>query len=152
MAANTDAIDARGPRFGQTLTGTLALAAFVLDAPLLVGVLAAILGAGSVLGYRWNLWARTYKALVRPRLGPPPELEHPAPPRFATTLGFVFLTLGAAILGPGAALAPAWLGWSLVLAVSGLALFAAATGICVGCEIYVLLQRWRGAAAPEVGT
>jgi hypothetical protein len=146
MGAAPDRVDVRGPRFGQALTGSLALAAFLLDQPLLVAGLAAVLGAGSVLGYRWNLWARIYRALVRPRLGPPPELEHPAPPRFATTLGFVFLTLGAVVLGPLAGIAAAWIGWSLVLAVAGLATFAAATDICVGCEIYVLLQRWRGAA------
>lgn len=150
MAGQPDHVDARGPRFGQALTGTLSLAAFVLDQTLLVAALAAVLGAAAVLGPRWNLWGRLYKALVRPRLGPPPELEHPAPPRFAMTLGFVFLTLGFVFLGPLAGIAPALLGWSLVLAVSALALFAAATDICVGCELYVLLQRWRGADEKSV--
>jgi len=35
-------------------------------------------------------------------------------------------------------------GWTLGLLVAGLALAAAATGICAGCEIYKLLARVRG--------
>jgi len=36
------------------------------------------------------------------------------------------------------------IGWTLGLLVAGLALAAAATGICAGCEIYKLLARVRG--------
>ena len=36
------------------------------------------------------------------------------------------------------------LGWTLGLLVAGLALAAAATGICAGCELYKLLARVRG--------
>ncbi len=31
--------------------------------------------------------------------------------------------------------------WALALIVSGLALLAASTGFCVGCELYVILRR-----------
>jgi hypothetical protein len=148
MTSRRKGIDPRGPRFGQTLTGSLALAAFVFDAPLVLAALAVVLGAGSVLGYRFNLWARLYEALVRPFLGEPAVREHPAPPRFAMCLGFVFVSAAAITLVSLGAYVPAWIGWTLALAVAGLALLAATTGICVGCEIYGRLVR-RGASERE---
>ena len=36
------------------------------------------------------------------------------------------------------------LGWALALIVAALAGLAAATGICVGCEVYLFLARRRG--------
>lgn len=149
MTGGTDGIDPRGPRFGQALTGSAALGAFVFDQPGVLVALAIVLGAGSVLGYRFNLWAQTYKRLVRPWLAAPGEREHPAPPRFAMCLGFVFVSAAAVALIPLAGYVPAWIGWTLALAVTGLALLAAATGICVGCEIFVRLQRWRSARQPR---
>lgn len=143
MTDRTDGIDPRGPRFGQALTGSLTLAAFLLDLPELVAGLAFLLGAGSVLGSRFNVWAQLYKRLVQPWLEPPGELEHPAPPRFAMCLGFVFLSAAAMTLIPLAGYVPVWIGWALTLAVSGLALLAAVTGLCIGCELYVRIQRLR---------
>lgn len=143
MPSQRKGIDPRGPRFGQTLTGSITLLAFLLDAPTVVGLLALVLGAGSVLGYRYNLWAQLYKRLVRPLLSAPDETEHPAPPRFAMCLGFVFTSVGWLLLEPLAPFVAASVGWAFVLIVSALALFAAATDICVGCELYVLLQRVR---------
>jgi hypothetical protein len=35
-------------------------------------------------------------------------------------------------------------GWALTLLVSGLALLAATTGLCMGCEAYLGLARLRG--------
>jgi hypothetical protein len=39
------------------------------------------------------------------------------------------------------ALAGGWVAWGLALLVSGLALLAATTGLCVGCELYVFVRR-----------
>lgn len=139
---SADQIDARGPRFGQSLTGTLSLVAFLADLPILVAALAVVLGAGSLLGSRFNLWGQLYRRLVQPRLDPPGELEHPAPPRFAMGLGFLFLSAAAILLLVN--VGPPIVAWGLVLMVSALALFAAASGICLGCEIYLLLQRVAG--------
>lgn len=150
MATRNEGIDPRGPRFGQALTGTLTLGAFVLGVPELIVALALVLGAGSVLGYRFNLWAQLFKRLVRPWLEAPEATEHPAPPRFAMCLGFVFLSTAAIALVPLAGYVPAWIGWTLVLAVSGLALLAAVTGLCVGCEIYARLVRWTASEPEEV--
>lgn len=54
--------------------------------------------------------------------------------------------IGIVVLGSAAiahALGFHALGWTLGLLVAGLALLSAATGFCVGCQIYKLLARFR---------
>lgn len=132
-------VDPRQPRFGQAVTGTVLAVAFVLGWAPVLPILAAVLGAASLLGPRANVYAYLWRGLVRAlRIPPPVELEEAGPPRFANTLGFLFLTgSSAAMYGFGADT----LGWTLALLVSGLALLAAGTGLCVGCELYVLVRR-----------
>lgn len=131
-------VDSRQPRFGQAVTGLILLGAFVADWKPAIPVIAGILGAAALLGGRGSLYAlifRGLKSLVR--LGPPRELEEAAPPRFANAVGFAFLVAatGLTAVGLGA------LAWTLALIVAALALLAASTGFCVGCELYVLLRR-----------
>jgi Domain of unknown function (DUF4395) len=130
-------VDPRQPRFGQAVTGTALALAFLFGWAPALPILGAVLGAASVLGPRGNLYAVLWRGIVR-RLGPPSELEEAAPPRFANTVGFLFLAAASvAIYGFGAEA----VAWTLALLVSGLALLAAATGLCVGCELYVLARR-----------
>lgn len=133
-------IDPRAPRFNQGVVGAGALLAFVLDAPPALPVLAALLAAGALLGPAYNplsiLWRRVLVPALR--LGPPARLKDAAPVRFAQLVGFVFLAAAFAALLAGWTL----LGWGLALVVAGLALLAAATDVCVGCEAYVLLRKW----------
>lgn len=150
MASQHEGIDPRGPRFGQALTGTISLLAFVLEEPLLVAALATVLGFGAVGGYRVNLWAQLFKRLVKPRLDPPGEREHPDPPRFAMCLGFLFLSSAAIVLLALGPFVTPWIGWALVLTVAGLALLAAVSGLCIGCELYVRIQRLRRGRDREV--
>lgn len=132
-------VDPRQPRFGQAVTGTALALAFVFGWTPALPVLALILGAGSLLGPRANLYAYLWRGLVTGlRLGPPRELEEAAPPRFANTVGFAFLagaSVAAYMFGSETA------AWTLALIVSGLALLAAVTGLCVGCELYVMVRR-----------
>jgi hypothetical protein len=132
-------IDARAPRTNQAVIGTLALVAFVSDQRWLVGLLALQLVAGLALGRRFCLPCVAYFALIQPLVGEG-RLEDSRPPRFANVLGATFLGAATLALFTGAAT----LGWSLALLVAGLALLAAVTGICVGCELYVLGARLRG--------
>jgi Domain of unknown function (DUF4395) len=136
-------VDPRQPRFGQAVTGVLLLAGYLLDWPVVIPVLAAILAAASLLGPRFNVYAYLFRGVSRLfRLGPPRELEEAAPPRFANTLGFLFLTLAtAAYYVFDTPLARGWVAWGLALVVSALALLAAVTGLCVGCELYVIGRR-----------
>lgn len=129
-------VDPRQPRFGQAVTGLALAIAFVLELRAAIPALAVVLAGASLLGAPGNLYAWAFRAL-RPMLNPPAELEDAAPPRFANTLGFLFLAAASVFLLSGV---PA-LAWGLALLVSGLALLAAATGLCVGCELYVIARR-----------
>lgn len=100
---------------------------------------------GSAALRRIDAWAAVlhtcvaYFELIQPRLGEG-ELEDSRPPRLANAIGAVFL---------GGAAAAWWLGVPAVGTVLGaivaaLALLAASTGLCAGCELYRLTARLRG--------
>ncbi len=140
MTATRDApppIDARMPRFNQGAVALGLLAGFVFRQPWVIPAFAIVLGLGAAFGPRWGPFLRIYADVVRPRVGPPPVLEDPRPPRFAALLGTVFLGVGSLLLLAGASL----VAWGLALLVAGLAALAAVTGVCVGCEVYVWLRR-----------
>lgn len=136
-------IDPRVPRFNQGVTGVLLAAAFLADLPLLVPFAGIVLALGAVFGTRFNLWAQVFLRIVKPafRLGPPTHRKAAAPTRFAMTLGAVFLTVSTVLLYGIPTALGAWLGWGAALAVAALALLAAVTDLCVGCEIYAYAAR-----------
>lgn len=130
-------IDARQPRLGQGITGVVALLAYLLQLPVVLPIMAVVMGAASLGGPKTNVYAWIFKAL-RPRLGPPKLLEEPWPPRFANLCGFVFF--GGATLAYYALDAPG-VAWGIDLVVAALALLSATTGLCIGCEAYVIGRR-----------
>ena len=134
-----DVIDSRAPRFNQATIGGLAALAVATGWWWLLALLAAQLWIGLSLGRRFCVPCLAYFELVQPRFGEGP-LEDSRPPRFANLIGAVFLTSAAACYGSGAQTAGAMLGGL----VAGLALLAAATGFCTGCEAYKLGHRLRG--------
>ncbi|SEE10815.1 DUF4395 domain-containing protein [Ruania alba] len=145
-ATSPRGIDPRGPRVGAALTSVLLIAAIVLGGTaglvvLAVVVASFVLGTAGGVGRTWQ--ALLYKRLVRPRLGPPSELEDPAPPRFAQAVGLL-------ITGIGLVLALLGVAWALPV-FAGLALVAAflnaVFGLCLGCEMYLLVLRLRGPRA-----
>lgn len=140
MATSPKPIDPRGPRFNQAVLTVGLLGGFLVDARLVVPVFAAVLLLGAAFGPRYGPFLRLYAEVIRPRLGPPSDLEDPRPPRFAAAVGVVFLVGAGVAFAAGAP----GVGWTLALIVAGLAGLAASTGICVGCEIYVFLARRRG--------
>jgi Domain of unknown function (DUF4395) len=142
---DTDVIDARGPRTNQAVIGALALVAFVTGTEWLVGLLAAQLAIGLTLGRRFCLPCLLYFEVIQPRFGEGP-IEDSRPPRFANMVGVAFLGAAAAAL----VLDATTLGWTLTLVVAALALLAASTGICAGCELYRFTARLRGVAARHV--
>lgn len=135
-------IDPRGPRFNQTVLALSLLVGFLVQMPILAPMFAVVLFLGAAFGPKYGLFLRIYAQFVKPRLSPPTELEDPRPPRFAATVGVAFLTAAAIAFLAGA---PA-IGWALTLIVAALAGLAAATGICVGCELYLVVARRRGVA------
>src|ERR687895_1896228 len=142
---DTDVIDVRAPRVNQAVIGSLALVAFLTGAEWLPAILAAQLLIGLTVGRRFCLPCLLYFELIQPRFGEGP-IEDSRPPRFANMVGVAFL--GAATLA--FVLGASTVGWVLALIVAALALLAAATGLCMGCEAYKLSARLRGVAAKHV--
>jgi hypothetical protein len=136
---DTTVIDSRAPRTNQAVIGSLALIAFVLDAQWLVALLALQFIVGLTLGRRWCLPCLLYFEVIQPRIGEG-RIEDARPPRFANQVGAAFLTVATIAFLAGADT----FGWVLALIVSTLALFAAMSGVCIGCEMYVLIARARG--------
>jgi Domain of unknown function (DUF4395) len=130
---DTQVIDARAPRVNQAVIGAVALAAVVVGPWWLLAVLALQLALGLALGRRWCLACVFYFEVLQPRFGEGP-LEDARPPRFANMVGAVFLTAATAayVLGAGT------VGAALGALVAALALLAATTGFCAGCEAYKL--------------
>ncbi len=136
---DTDVIDERAPRFNQLVVGLVALAGVIFGWPLAWALMGAQLLIGLTLGRRFCVTCVAYFMLIQPRIGEGP-LEDSRPPRLANAMGFAFLG--------GASLAW-WLGSPTVGMVLGslvaaLALLAAASGFCTGCELYRLGARLRG--------
>ncbi len=94
---------------------------------------------GSRSGPARSVLGRAYATLVAPRLAPPAEREDPRPPRFAQTVGLVISGTGLvlALLGvPGALVVAAALAFAA-------AFLNAAFGLCLGCELYLVITRLR---------
>jgi Domain of unknown function (DUF4395) len=134
-----DVIDSRAPRFTQAVIGTLALVSFLTGWWPLLALLAGQLVVGLTVGRRWCLPCAFYFEVIQRLAGEGP-LEDARPPRFANLVGTAVLGLASVAHAAGFTA----FGWTLGLLVAGLALAAAATGFCVGCELYRLAARIRG--------
>ncbi len=139
---DTDVIDARAPRFNQSVVATISLAAVALGWWPFLGLLAAQLAIGLRFGRRSCLPCVAYFELIQPRFGEGP-LEDSRPPRFANQVGVAFLGSATVAYGLGAS----GLGIALGLVVAALAALAATTGFCAGCEMYKIGARLRGIRA-----
>lgn len=136
---DTEVIDSRAPRFNQAVVGTVVLLGLVLGWPLLWALMGAQLLLGLTLGRRFCLTCLAYFKLIQPHFGEG-ELEDSRPPRLANLIGFAFLTAAALAWWLGSPVTGAVLG----VLVAFLALLAAASGFCAGCELYRLSARLRG--------
>ena len=94
---------------------------------------------GLAFGRRYCLACVAYFELVQPRFGEGP-LEDARPPRVANMVGLVFLSAASLAYVAGAPVLGAVLGGL----VTALALLAAGTGFCTGCEAYKLGCRLTG--------
>jgi hypothetical protein len=126
-------IDSRAPRFNQATIGLLAVLAVVTGWWWLLGLLSLQLVVGLTFGRRYCLPCLAYFELVQPLFGEGP-LEDSRPPRFANAVGAVFLGAAAVTWAAGFGTLGAVLGG----VVAALALLAATTGLCTGCEAYKL--------------
>jgi hypothetical protein len=126
-------IDSRAPRVNQAVVGVLSAVAVLTGWWWLLALLALQLVASLTLGRRWCLACLVYFELIQPRVGEG-QLEDARPPRFANMVGVAFLTAATVTYAAGWATLGAVLGGLVAI----LALLAAATGFCGGCEAYKL--------------
>ena len=132
-------IDPRGPRFSALITTVVLGVVLVTSSVWLLAAQAVVFAAGSVFGLRYSPYGLLYRRLIRPRLGPPAELEPEAPPRFAQGVGLAFAVAGVA----GYAAGLTWLGAAATAAALVAAFLNAVFGFCLGCEMYLLIRRTR---------
>jgi hypothetical protein len=130
-------IDVRGPRFAAWITAVVLAVALVLGSGVLVAVQGVVFAVGAFAGLRYAPYGAFFRLVVAPRLGPVREREPEAPPRFAQLVGLLFAVVGAAGYLLGApVLGAVATGFALVAA-----LLNAATGFCLGCELYLIARR-----------
>ncbi len=125
-------IDPRGPRFAAWAT-TAVLAAVLLTASTTLLAAQAVVFALGAAGH--NPYALFWKRFIKRT--PPVELESAAPPRFAQLVGLAFALTGTVALAAGATT----VGLIATGAALSAALLNAAFGICLGCEIYLIIRR-----------
>jgi hypothetical protein len=138
MAPDPRPLDPRGPRFAAGVTSVVLVLVLVTGSGWLALAQTAAFALGSY-DVRWNPYALLYRWLVQPRLGPPAGREDPAPVRFAQRVGLVFLAVAAAGYLSGATV----LGVTATALGLAAAFLNAAFGLCLGCEMYLLLARLR---------
>ncbi|ORB73695.1 DUF4395 domain-containing protein [Mycobacterium scrofulaceum] len=148
ITTQPDTVDVRGPRFAAWVTTAVlvsTLAVSVASAPaaaIVLGVQAVIFAVGAVGGPRKHPYGRVFARVVAPRLSPVQEREPVAPLKFAQLVGLIFALAGVVGFAAGAFL--------VGVIATGAALVAAflnaAFGICLGCQLYPLVARFRGAA------
>lgn len=102
---------------------------------LLTGV--ALLFLWGVLSPRTQPWSVLFRRAILPRLSPGTEREDPRPPRFAQGVGLSVVGIGLVLHLAGIPLA-----LPIAAAAAFVAAFLnAAFGFCLGCQIYLLIQR-----------
>ena len=131
-------IDARGPRFGATITTTVLAVALVTQNKWVLLAQGLIFLIGAVRGPQFTPYGLIFKNLVKPRLSKVGPTEDVRPPKFAQAVGFIFALVGT--IG-------AFAGAGLVFTIAtGFALAAAflnsAFNYCLGCEMYLLGLRF----------
>ena len=109
----------------------------VLDPAFVLTVVIALLFLWGVVSPTTSPWSVLFRRVVRPRLAPPTDLEDPRPPRFAQGVGLFVVGVGLLLHVLGVPLA-----LPIATAMAFVAAFLnAAFGFCLGCELYLLLQR-----------
>ena len=134
-------IDPRGPRFGAAVTTALLVVTLLLGtgpaATTLLAVIALLFALGVARGVSGTLQGLAFRAWIRPRLSPPTELEDPRPPRFAQLVGLLVVGTGLIVAAAGV---PAAVPVAAAIALVA-AFLNAAFGLCLGCELYLVLRR-----------
>jgi hypothetical protein len=145
-----DQVDVRGPRFTAWVTTAVIVATLIVSAysaaaaAILLGLQAVVFAIGAIGGPRRHPYGRVFATFVAPRLSPVTEREPVPPLKFAQLVGFVFALVGTIGFATGQV--------TLGLVLTAFALIAAflnaAFGICLGCQLYPLVARFRTTPTP----
>ena len=144
-----DRVDVRGPRFTAWITLAVLLIALIvspispLAAAIVLGLQAVVFAIGAIGGPRRHPYGRVFAKLVAPRLGPVKEREPVAPLKFAQLVGLIFTVSGAAGFAAGGTTLGLWVGVIATAFAIVAAFLNAAFGICLGCQLYPLVARFR---------
>lgn len=147
ITIQTDTVDVRGPRFTAWITTVLLTVALIvsaaspLAAAVILGLQAVVFAVGAAGGPRRHPYGKVFARLLAPRLGPVTEREPIPPLKFAQLVGLVFAAWAAAAFATGAFL----VGVVAAAAALAAAFLNAAFGICLGCQLYPLVARFRRA-------
>jgi len=140
-AAGRLLIDVRGPRFGAAITSTVLASALLVQGRLGVALVVwqwAMFAIAALAGLRFSVYGNLFRMLKRRLdLGPPPQTEPEAGPRFAQACGLAVLTVALA----GFTLGASTLAWIAVAVVLSLSLLLASTNVCIGCLLYGVISR-----------
>ena len=137
-------VDPRGMRVAAAITTVVLALVLVTPPPVSIAVLvaqAAVFGIGALVSLKASPYSIVFARFVRPRIGPPAELEDARPPRFAQTVGLVFAVLALI----GFALGAPAVGFTAVAFALVAAVLNASIGVCLGCEMYLAWSRLRPA-------
>ena len=137
-------VDPRGSRFAAWLT-TAVLAVVILTGwGALLAAQSVVFVIGATLGVRRTPYAVLFGVIKRiAGMGPPPRLEAELPLRFAQLVGAVFGIVGALGFAAGSVA----IGTAAAAFALAAAFLNAAFGVCLGCELYLLVRRLTGRGA-----
>ena len=137
--ADLAVIDSRAPRTNQAVVGALSLVGVATGWRWLLALVAVQLAVGLTFGRRFCLPCVAYFELIQPRFGEG-ELEDARLPRTANRMGLVCLAGASALYAVGLRHE----GLALGALVAALALVAAVSGFCTGCQLHKLACRLSG--------
>jgi hypothetical protein len=131
-------VDHSALRTNQVFIIGLLIVAFVLNAPVLVAFVCAVMLVGTAIPSA-GLFKAVYFYVLKPAGIAKPDVRHdnPEPHLFAQGVGAVCLLAASLALFTGWSV-PGWALTWIVVALAALNLFA---GVCVGCLMYYQLHR-----------
>jgi hypothetical protein len=154
IANQVDQVDVRGPRFVAWVTTAVIIATLLVSAvsptaaAVIFGLQAIVFAIGASSGPRRHPYGRIFAAFIAPRLGPVTEKEPVPPLKFAQLVGFLFAVVGTVSFATGLT--------TVGLTATAFALIAAflnaAFGICLGCQLYPLVARFRRSSTRSAQT
>ena len=132
-------IDGRGPRFSATITAIVLATALVTHNVWVLIAQGLVFLIGATVGPQFTPYGLLFKNLVKPRLKKEAPTEDVRPPKFAQSVGLIF-----ALVGIFGAVVDRGLIFTVATAFALAAAFLnAAFNYCLGCEMYLLLVRFR---------